>query len=131
MINVIKQILFRSALVIILLHTLISHKHYDEMSEAEHVTLHQNNNDDILDLLVLFFHESNDESIDNLVVAQFDVKETFKNAIASNAFISNSDLPFFDTSYFIKELNISTSNFSNIFFVELNGLRGPPSFYSV
>ncbi|NOR29065.1 MAG: hypothetical protein GQ540_11115 [Lutibacter sp.] len=113
MINVIKQILFRSALVIIVLHTLISHKHYDEMSEVEHVTLHQNN-DNILDLLVLFFHESNDESIDNLVVAQFDVKETFKNEIVSNAFISNSDLPFFDTSYLIKELNLSTSNFSNI-----------------
>ncbi|MBL4939224.1 MAG: hypothetical protein JKY16_02930 [Lutibacter sp.] len=77
MINVIKQILFKSSLVIILLHTLISHKHYDEMSEVEHAALHQNN-DDILDLLVLFFHESNDESIDNLVIAQFDVKEIFK-----------------------------------------------------
>ena len=130
MINVIKQILFKSSLVIILLHTLISHKHYDEMSEVEHAALHQNN-DDILDLLVLFFHESNDESIDNLVIAQFDVKEIFKNTIVSNVFLSSSDFPFFNTSYFRKELYINTSNFSSIFFIKLNGLRGPPSFYLV
>ncbi|PCH52853.1 MAG: hypothetical protein COC22_03485 [Flavobacteriaceae bacterium] len=130
MINVIKQILFRSALVIIVLHTLIPHRHYDEMSKVEHAQLHQNN-DDILDLLMLFFHESNDESIDNLVVAEFDVKENFDDTVVSNIFLSSSNFPFFDTSYFIKELIISTSNFSNISFVELNGLRGPPSFYLV
>lgn len=127
MIGIIKQVLFKSALVVILLHTLISHKHYDEMSEIEHSVLHQNN-DDILDLLVLFFHESNDESIDNLVFAQFKIKEFLKDSIASSALLSSLDSFDFEISNFKEILNKSTSIFFSTFFVKLNGLRGPPSF---
>lgn len=127
MIGIIKQVLFKSALVVILLHTLISHKHYDEMSEIEHSVLHQNS-DDLLDLLVLFFHESNDDSIDDLVFAQFDVKHFFKYSIASSALLSSLDSIYFDPSNCLKILNKSTSIFISTSFVKLNGLRGPPSF---
>ena len=124
MIGILKHIVFRSILIVVLLHTLIPHRHYDEMSEVEHFELHQNNNS-IVGLLEIFFHENNDESLDNLLFAQFNTKESLQHHITSSPLFTIL-LDFFDE----EKLKLSTRNTESsltILFVKLNGLRGPPT----
>jgi len=124
--GLIKQILFKSVLVVILLHALIPHRHYDEMSEKEHFALHQNN-DSIIDLVKIFFHENNDESLDNLLFAQFNIKETTQSKIPilnekfkGGIGVENEHLQKNLPPYNVCHINI---------FVTLNGLRGPPYYH--
>jgi len=121
--ELIKQLLFKSVLVITLLHALIPHRHYDEMSEKEHFTLHQNN-DNIIDLVKIFFHENNDESLDNLLFAQFNIQKTTQSKIP---ILKEEFKGYINEENKLLQKNISPRNvcYTNIH-VTLNGSRGPP-----
>ncbi|WP_457618800.1 hypothetical protein [Lutibacter sp.] len=121
--GLIKQILFKSVLVVILLHALIPHRHYDEMSEKEHFALHQNN-DNIIDLVKIFFHENNDESLDNLLFAQFNIQKTTQ----SKTPILNEEFEgYINVENKLIQKNTSPYGVCYItIFVDVNGLRGPP-----
>ena len=125
--NLIRQLLFRSVLMLIALHTLIPHSHYDEMSDEAHFELHKNNNN-LFNLVQLFFHENDDTTLDNLVIAQFDIEiEQNSNSFSTLeiAKITHQGRDCINQKSFKKEHN----NFVNNVFVKLNGLRGPPSLH--
>jgi len=126
MLKVIKYILFRSVLIIITLHTFIPHPHSDELKEEKHFELHKKSNS-LFGIISLVFHESDDESLDNLIFAQYEgVKKidskhkypkvsTFKNTTSIVEKITTE-----------KTIEWNTNNFDKLLFVKLNGLRGPP-----
>jgi len=123
MINIIRHILFKSVLLIVLLHALVPHRHYYEMSEYEHLTLHQNN-ENIIELVKILFHENDDESLDNLLFAQFNIQKTTQSKIP----ILNEEFKgFIDVENKLFQKNTSSHNVCYItIFVNVNGLRGPP-----
>ncbi|WP_456424421.1 hypothetical protein [Lutibacter sp.] len=121
--ELIKQLLFKSVFVIILLHALIPHRHYDEMSAKEHFALHQNN-DNIIDLVKIFFHENNDESLDNLLFAQFNIQKTTQSKIP---ILKEEFKGYTNEENKLLQKNIAPSNVCYIpIFINTNGLRGPP-----
>ena len=69
--KILKYILFRTVLVIITLHTIIPHPHSDELTEEEHFELHEKSNS-LIGIIRLAFHESDDESLDNLIYTQYE-----------------------------------------------------------
>tara|TARA_R110002153_G_C13179483_1_gene484949 strand:- start:621 stop:878 length:258 start_codon:yes stop_codon:yes gene_type:complete len=70
--KIFRNILFNTALAVILLHTIIPHPHSEDMAEKEHIKLHNNSNS-LYGILRLVFHESNDENLDSLIFAQYNI----------------------------------------------------------
>jgi len=121
-----KYILFRIVLVIITLHTVIPHPHSDKLTEEEHFELHKESNS-LIGIIRLVFHESDDESLDNLIFAKY---ESVKKIDSKHKYPKVS---IFDNTTSIvgkivtrKIVKWNTSNFNRLLFVKLNGLRGPP-----
>ena len=123
--KIFRNILFNSALAVILLHTIIPHPHSKDMVEKEHIKLHNNSNS-IYGILRLVFHENNDEILDSLVFAQYNIdkktKIDYQYSAINNAYFSTSKIV---NKKFYKNLK---SNINKLFIVNLNGVRGPPSF---
>ncbi len=120
------KILLISALAVILLHALIPHPHAGELSEREHVKIHDFSKS-LYSILRVAFHESDDESLDNLFVVQNQANEKFKKhhlyptiAIVCLRFTAISN------KQFKKIANRNITNFNKLFIVNLNGVRGPP-----
>lgn len=124
--KVLKYILFRAALVIITLHTIIPHPHADKLTKEKHLELHKESNS-FIGLIRLVFHESDDDSLDNLIYAQY---ESVKKIDSKHNYPKVS---LFDNTTSIvgkiateKIVKSNTNNFNKLLFVKLNGLRGPP-----
>ena len=124
--KILKYILFRTALVIITLHTIIPHPHSDELTEENHFEFHNESNS-LIGIIALAFHESDDESLDNLIFAQY---ECVKKIDSKHKYPKVS---IFDNTTSIvgkiatgKIVKWNTNNFDRLLFVKLNGLRGPP-----
>jgi len=124
--EILKYILFRTVLVIITLHTIIPHPHSDELTGEEHFELHKKSNS-LIGIIRLVFHESDDESLDNLIFAKY---ESVKKIDSKHKYPKVS---IFDNTTSIvgkivtrKIVKWNTSNFNRLLFVKLNGLRGPP-----
>jgi hypothetical protein len=126
MVESIKKLLFKSVVVVLLLHAFIPHQHRDEMSEKAHLKLHQDN-DSLIDILKIVFHEGADEYLDNLFFTENNYK-------VSAQYFSNQH-PNKNGSLAIKNCiegvqlyrNSDNCIYSNIFIVKLNGLRAPPA----
>lgn len=125
--KIFKNILFNSALAVILLHTIIPHPHSEEMVAKAHIKLHTNSHS-IYGILRLIFHESNDENLDSLVIAQYNIG---KKTNVDNQF------PEINITYFKISENVNKNVYKNLkstihklFIVNLNYVRGPPPFSS-
>ena len=123
--KIFRNILFNTALAVILLHTIIPHPHSEDMVKKEHIKLHHNSNS-IYGILRLVFHENNDENLDSLVFAQYNIDTKTK---------IECQYPEINTIYFnpSKIVNKTVyenlkSNINKLFIVKLNGVRGPPYF---
>ncbi len=126
MTKILKYILFRAVLVIITLHTVIPHPHSDELTEEEHFELHKKSNS-LIGIIRLAFHESNDESLDNLVFAQYEsVKKIDSKYKYPKVSLFNNIQSIVEKREPEKIVKSNTNNFNRLFFVKLNGLRGPP-----
>ncbi len=124
--EIFKYILFRTVLIIITLHTIIPHPHSDELTEEEHFELHQKSNS-LIGIIRLVFHESNDESLDNLIFIKYDcLRKTHNKLKHTNLSNFNSRQYFIAKNETVKIINQNTSNFDKLLFVKLNRLRGPP-----
>ena len=126
--KILKYILFRIVLVIITLHTIIPHPHSDELTEEKHFELHNESNS-LIGFIILTFHESNDENLDNLIFAEYesDKKLDSKCKYPKVSIFNNRQFLVGkrETEKIVKR---NTHNFNRLLFVKLNGLRGPPSF---
>lgn len=126
--NKFKYILFRLVLIIVALHTVISHPHSNELTREKHLELHKNANS-LIGIIRLAFHESNDENLDNLVYTQHEY--TKKTSFQVDKYPSVSFLS--DFYFSVQERNTkkliesTTNNFICLLFIKPNGLRGPPS----
>ncbi len=125
MTEIIKRLLFKSVVVILLLHACIPHKHRGEMTETAHLKLHQDN-DSLIDILKIVFHEGDDEYLDNLFFEKnkFDTSTQYFNNqsqknITEDVKILRNNIQLFGKS--------DSWTCSNIFIVKLNGLRAPPT----
>lgn len=128
MTKVFRNILFDSVLVLILLHTIIPHPHSYKLTEEKHLELHQNSNS-LIGFIRLAFHESDDESLDNLIFAQYEsVKKTDSKHTCPKVSIFDNKTSTVGKIKTEKILKCNSNNFYRLFFVELNRLRGPPLF---
>lgn len=124
--KILKYILFRFVLIVIVLHAIIPHPHSDELTEEEHSELHKNSSS-LFGIVKLAFHESDDESLDNLIYTQYesvkkiDCKHTYPNVSLLNNIQSIVEKR--ETEKIVKS---NANNFNKLLFVKLNGLRGPP-----
>ena len=123
--KIFRNILFNSALAVILLHTFIPHPHSEYMVEKEHIKLHSNSNS-IYGILRFVFHESNDENLDTLVFTQYNIDKKTKIEWQYPAI----NITYFNTSKIVnkKVYKNLKSNINKLIIVNLNGVRGPPSF---
>ena len=124
--EILKKTLIISALLVISIHAFIVHPHSDWLSDKEHNELHQNSHS-FYGILKIVFHESNDESLDNLVVYQnYLLKKLTKNhscslfEVCSNQYGIEKTV----TGNIVKRY---TNKSYNLFIVNLNGVRGPPN----
>ncbi len=126
MIKLLEKILFNSVLVVISLHTFIPHPHSDEMTEIEHIALHENSNT-LFDIISISFHETNDTNLDNLLVAQYDIvkrnKVTYQNSAVA---ILYSAFSVIEKTTVEKITQANNDSPNKLFIVKLNGERGPP-----
>lgn len=123
MTKLLKKILFKSVLVVMLLHTFIPHPHSEEMTEKEHIALHKNPNT-LFKIISLAFHDNIDE---NLIVAQYNIVE--KDNIAcqnSTSALLYSTFSVVENTPVEKIAPRNTNCSNSIFIVTLNGERGPP-----
>jgi hypothetical protein len=123
---ILRYILFRTVLVVIILHSIIAHPHSDQLSEEKHFELHQETNS-LIGIIRLTLHESDDDNLDNLVFARY---ESFKilntNCNYSEISISNNTLFILEKWEAKTTANNLINDFKSLLFVKSNGLRGPP-----
>lgn len=126
MINFLKYILFRTVLVIVTLHTIIPHPHSEELTEEKHIELHKKSNS-LIGIISIAFHESNDESLDNLIVAEYESTNKIDSEHPTpKVSILNNTTSTVEKNTTEKTIKCNTNNFNKLLFVKLNGLRGPP-----
>jgi len=126
MYEILKFILFRTVLIVVALHAIITHPHENELTLEKHLKLHQESNS-LIGIIRLAFHENNDENLDNLMFVKFEnVKKLNYNLTYSTTSSLNSTLPTEIERKTKKTNNSSIDNFNKLLFVKLNGLRGPP-----
>ncbi|VAV84537.1 hypothetical protein MNBD_BACTEROID02-1609 [hydrothermal vent metagenome] len=126
LIKILRRILFNTVLVVILLHTFIPHPHSDEMTKKEHIKLHNTSNS-LYSILKNAFHESNDESLDNLIVAQYHIANKTKHTYPYPTIAIKDFYPLGNVKTIVRKRVIrSIDNFNKLFIVKLNGERGPP-----
>jgi hypothetical protein len=123
--KIFRNILFNTALAVILLHTIIPHPHSEEMVKKEHIKLHHNSNS-IYGILRFVFHENNDENLDSLVFAQYNIE----NKTKIECQYQEINIAHFNSSKIVNKTVYKDlkSNINKLFIVKLNGVRGPPPF---
>ena len=124
MYKIFRNILFHSALLVILLHTIIPHPHSEDLRLKEHSIIHSNSHS-IYGVLRLIFHESNDENLDSLVFYQYSIDKKIKVENQNLAI----DITYFNASKIVnkKVYKNLKSNIHTLFIVTQHGVRGPPS----
>ena len=127
MCKLLKHILLRTVLVIIMLHTVLIHPNSKELSVKRDIEFHQNSNS-LFGKIKLAFHKSTDHSLDNLIIDSNATKTTIDAIKCIPLFsiftISNTEIIFLEKETY---KNSNSSTLSNLIFVKLNPLRGPPS----
>jgi len=124
--EILKYVLFRTVLVIITLHTIIPHPHSDELTGEEHFELHKKSNS-LIGIIRLAFHESDDESLDNLIFTQYEsVKKIDSKHKYPEVSLFNNNQSIIEKRETEEIVKSNTNNFNRLLFVKLNGLRGPP-----
>jgi len=124
--KILEYILFRTVLIVIALHAVIPHPHSNELTEEKHFELHQNSNS-LVGIIRLAFHESEDESLDNLIYAQYEsIKKIDSKHKYPKVSIFENTISLFGKVITRKIVEWNTNNFDKLLFVKLNGLRGPP-----
>lgn len=124
--KVLKYILFRAALVIITLHTIIPHPHADKLTKEKHLELHKESNS-FIGLIRLVFHESDDESLDNLIFAKYEGVNKIDNKYKyPKVSMFNNTHSVIEKKETENKIKCNTNNFDRLLFVKLNRLRGPP-----
>lgn len=124
--KILKYILFRTVLLVIVLHTIIPHPHSDELTEEEHFELHKKSNS-LIGIIRLAFHESEDESLDCLIYAQYEsIKKIDSKHKYPKVSIFENTNSIFEKVVTRKIVEWNNHNFDKLLFVKLNGLRGPP-----
>ena len=124
--KVLKYILFRTALIIITLHTIIPHPHSDELTVDKHLKLHKDSNS-IIGIIRLAFHESDDENLDNLIFAQYENVKKLDNKCKYPKLSILKKIQFKSKKREKeKKVKWNANNFDRLLFVKLNRLRGPP-----
>jgi len=124
MTEIIKKLLFKSVVVILLLHACIPHKHRGEMTETAHIKLHQDN-DSLIDVLKIVFHEGDDEHLDNLFFANNNFDTSAQHFSKKPHRKVTQDVENGEDSIQLSRIS-SNCTYLNIFIVKLNGLRAPP-----
>lgn len=122
-----KNILFRTVLVVLLLHIFIPHPHAEVLNKETHARLHHNTNS-ILGLLEIFFHESHDEDLDNLTVVPSEFHKKSGNTFYLSYLTVNSTSFNLVENFSTEKITINSNKSLYCTFV-LNAieLRGPPS----
>ncbi len=123
--KLIQNILFKSVLVIILLHIGIPHPHADELTTEEHLKLHKNSKS-LLGYLKFAFHEIEDDNLDNLICLESNKTISIDKIITP--FIFNNSIKF-KIEFYKKTIEQKLKNapkLNNILFNKINGLRAPP-----
>lgn len=124
--KVLKYILFRTALVIIVLHTFIPHPNSNKLTDEKHSEIHQKSSC-LIGIIRLAFHENNDESLDNLVSVQLKKSSTFnyKHPKLYSSLIKRQFT--IKEKHLKKKSNYTPLHFEALFLIKQIGLRGPPS----
>lgn len=126
--KILKYILFRTVLIVIVLHAIIPHPHSDELTEEKHFELHKESNS-IIGFIRLTLHESDDKNLDNLIFAEYEsVKNLDSKCKNPKISIFNNIQSLVEERETEKILKWNTNNFDKFLFVKLNRLRGPPLF---
>lgn len=124
--KILKHILFKTALAIVTLHTVISHPHSNELTREKHLEFHKTSGS-FLGYIRLAFHESDDESLDNLICANYQCAKKIdfklKHPQVSTYYNTSAITQKNEES---KPVESNPNDFKKLFFVEHNGLRGPP-----
>ena len=118
---ILRKILIYTVLVVLLLHTFIPHLHSGEMTDKEHIELHNNSNT-LYGFLSIVFHECNDESLDNLKSVDFDIVLKTKNKYLYPRAAIKTNI-----QSAIKIIaNCNSYILNKLIFDKLNDVRGPP-----
>ena len=124
--KILKYLLFRTILVIITLHTVVPHPHSNVLTQEKHFELHKNSNS-LFGIIRLTFHESDHESLDNLIYTQYEsVKKVNIKHQYPKVSLSNNIQLIVEEKETENIIKSNTYNFNKLLFVKLNGLRGPP-----
>ncbi len=126
MCKIIKYILFSTVLAVVILHATIPHPHSNELTQETHFELHKKTHS-LIGVVRLAFHERNGENLDNLIFIQYKSAKKIDIKLTNTAFpLFNRSLSIIEKRETLKSVAWNTDNFIKLFFVKLNGLRGPP-----
>ncbi len=125
MYRIIRKILSKSVLIVVLFHALIHHSQADQMSVDGHIDIHQNSSS-LFGIIKIVFHESKHDNLDNIV------SRNINKAVSSY----NYFLPILLAVKWIDIVPVNSAeeklsvnneiNYSKVFYVNSNRLRGPP-----
>ncbi|MBL1281042.1 MAG: hypothetical protein COA33_012250 [Fluviicola sp.] len=121
-----KYILFKIALIVIVLHAIIPHPHSGELTDENHFKIHQKSSS-LIGAIRLAFHENNHENLDTLAYTQYEnaKKLNLKNKKPNIPILNNVQSKIVHRKVEKTEC-FKVENFNRILFAKLNGLRGPP-----
>ena len=127
MMHQIRNILFINVVVILLLHSLTPHRHYEEMTYVEHEKVHENANS-IIDYLGLAFHQDVNLSLEHLTIEKTNYfKEIDFKKINSLINFAISEIEVAHTQR-TSHLRTSPEKLLIRFILQANGLRAPPNY---
>jgi hypothetical protein len=116
----VKKVLFIQIVGIILFHSLIPHRHHEEMTNVEHNIAHENAND-LIDYLGLIFHEGPNDTLKNYTISEISSQNNV-NFPANMNFDNIEILPAKVCLYFGDQPQKLFSCLKTL----SNGLRAPP-----
>jgi hypothetical protein len=127
----VRNILLLNVVVIIFLHSLVSHRHHGEMTFIDHKKTHENA-DNIFDYLGLAFQQGEDYSLENFISEE----SARLKCLDSQSFYFLANPLFAENGILFIPINTTFKTFHQNslaeFIIRANGLRAPPNygFYS-
>ena len=122
----IRNILLINIVAILLLHSIIPHRHHEEMTCAEHAKAHENTKD-VIGYLRLAFHEATNYNLENALFQKTDYAKNFDSLridFQVNFGFTKSEILYTQINPFFRTLP-QKSHLE--FFILANGLRAPPT----
>jgi len=129
--NFLRKILFFNVVVVMVLHTLIPHKHHGEMTDEEHNITHNKANE-IIDIIRLAFHQGSSNNLDYYTLSEpLSLSKIDFNGLDFFAGVIPIDFKLLPKNE-SPTSTISPYVIINPFIFHSNSLRGPPNkdFYS-